>query len=132
MGTRREPFLSSDPAECPIRDVLSEISGKWSILIFGALIERPRRFGELRREVPDVSQRMLTQTLRNLQRSGLVDRRVFDTVPPSVEYSLTEMGKSLRQPLDALRDWSEAHHADVRAARAAFDARRRDTTTVDK
>ena len=85
---------SFDPANCPVRDVLDQLADKWSVLIISALAERPFRFGELRREIGDISQRMLTQTLRDLQADGLVEREVFPTTPPSVEYRLSPMGRS--------------------------------------
>lgn len=112
-----------DLSGCPIREVLDQIGDKWSTLFIGILGERPHRFGELRRAVPDISQRMLTQTLRDLQRDGLVDRQVYATVPPSVEYSLTPLGRSLLEPLAGLIRWAELHHAAIRQARAAFHAR---------
>ena len=105
---------------CPVRDVLAQIGDKWSTLFLLLLAERPHRFGELRRAVPDISQRMLTQTLRDLQREGLVARAVLPLVPPGVEYRLTALGQSLSEPLAQLVRWAEAHHSDVRAARAAF------------
>lgn len=109
-------------SECPIRDVVQNIFGKWSSLLMMALAEKPYRFGELRRLVPDISQRMLTQTLRDLQRDGYVHREVFPTKPPSVEYSLTDLGRSMFEPLNGLLSWAENNHAAVRAARARFDA----------
>jgi DNA-binding HxlR family transcriptional regulator len=87
-----------------------------------ALAEQPYRFGQLRRLVPDISQRMLTQTLHDLQREGYVRREVFATKPPSVEYSLTDLGRSMFEPLQQLIQWAEANHGAVRAARAEFDA----------
>src|SRR5437588_117214 len=96
---RREGF---DLSGCPTRNVLDRIGDKWSILIVMTLAERKRRFGELRREIPDISQRMLTQTLRDLQRDGLISRHVFPTNPPSVEYRLTDLGTSLLAPMAAL------------------------------
>jgi len=110
-----------DLAGCPVRDVLDRLSGKWNTLIVVTLAERPLRFGALRREVPDISQRMLTQTLRDLQRDGLIDRRVFPTTPPSVEYSLTPLGESLLEPLLALVRWAESRHGAIGAARERFD-----------
>jgi DNA-binding HxlR family transcriptional regulator len=109
-------------ADCPVRDVIQGISGKWSSLLVMALAERPYRFGELRRLVPDISQRMLTQTLHDLQRDGYVHREVFPTKPPSVEYSLTDLGRSMFGPLQQLLQWAELNHGAVRAARNAFDA----------
>ncbi|MGX5802416.1 winged helix-turn-helix transcriptional regulator [Bradyrhizobium sp. Arg314] len=110
-------------ADCPVRDVIHGINGKWSPLLVMALAEKPYRFGELRRLVPDISQRMLTQTLHELQRDGYVHREVFPTKPPSVEYSLTDLGRSMFVPLYHLVQWAELNHDAVRDARAAFDAR---------
>jgi DNA-binding HxlR family transcriptional regulator len=106
---------------CPVRGVLDRIGDKWSFLIVSMLAEKPLRFGELRRSVPDISQRMLTQTLRELQRDGLVDRAVFPTNPPSVEYSLTTLGQSLLEPMNGLIAWAEKNHAKIKAARAQYD-----------
>jgi DNA-binding HxlR family transcriptional regulator len=107
---------------CPVRDVLDRIGDKWSVLLLGELQAGPKRFGALRRSIPDISQRMLTETLRHLQRDGLVTRTVYPTVPPSVEYALTELGLSLMVPLESLVVWSTAHHEKVREARRGFDA----------
>ena len=109
-------------SDCPVRDVMQGINGKWSSLLMQALAERPYRFGELRRLVPDISQRMLTQTLHDLQRDGYVHREVFPTKPPSVEYSLTDLGRSMFEPLLMLLQWAELNHGAVREARATFDA----------
>ncbi|MBB4141842.1 winged helix-turn-helix transcriptional regulator [Rhizobium rhizoryzae] len=114
--------LDWDATNCPIRDVMNQISGKWSTLILHALSERPYRFGALRRLVPDISQRMLTQTLRELQRDGYIDRTVFPTKPPSVEYSMTPLGYSLFGALSQVLMWAERNHGEVREARARFDA----------
>lgn len=112
-------------ANCPIRNVVQNIFDKWSSLLLMALAEQPYRFGELRRLVPDISQRMLTQTLRDLQRDGYVHREVFPTKPPSVEYSLTEMGHQMYDSLQHLLHWAENNDARVRAARERFDATER-------
>lgn len=109
-------------ADCPVRDVIQGLSGKWSSLLMSALAEQPYRFGELRRLVPDISQRMLTQTLFDLQRDGYVHRQVFATKPPSVEYSLTDLGRSMFSALQHLLQWAELNHEAVRHARAGFDA----------
>lgn len=109
-------------ADCPVRDVIQGLSGKWSSLLMSALAEQPYRFGELRRLVPDISQRMLTQTLFDLQRDGYVHRQVFATKPPSVEYSLTDLGRSMFSALQHLLQWAELNHEAVRRARAGFDA----------
>jgi len=109
-------------AGCPIRTVVDTLSGRWASLLLAALAEKPYRFGELRRLVPDISQRMLTQTLVDLQRDGYVRREVFPTKPPSVEYSLTDLGQSMFQALSHLLGWAERNHTEVRNARLAFDA----------
>lgn len=112
---------SGDLSHCPVRGVLDRIGDKWSTLIIITLAEQPLRFGQLRRTIPDISQRMLTQTLRDLQRDGLVSRHVFPTQPPSVEYRLTEMGRSLLEPLAALVRWADSHYAAIRGARSEYD-----------
>jgi DNA-binding HxlR family transcriptional regulator len=120
-GLRQWRTNGSDLHQCPVRGVLDRIGDKWSTLIVITLAERPLRFGELRRTIPDISQRMLTQTLRDLQRDGLISRHVFPTQPPSVEYRLTEMGQSLLEPLAGLVRWAEAHHGTIRGARSDYD-----------
>lgn len=111
-----------DMANCPVRDVLGRIGDKWSLLILIALSHRPHRFSALQREVGDISKRMLTQSLRMLERDGLVSRRVFPTKPPSVEYALTALGEAALVPVAALVDWAAGAHDQIRDARAAFDA----------
>ena len=110
-----------DAGNCPVRDVMNQISGKWSTLLLEALAVKPHRFGELRRTVPDISQRMLTQTLRDLQRDGYIEREVFATKPPSVEYRMTALGRSLFEPLSKVLEWATANHASIKIARKAFD-----------
>ncbi|WP_066519183.1 MULTISPECIES: helix-turn-helix domain-containing protein [Sphingobium] len=105
-------------AQCPVRDVLDRIGDKWSMLMIIALALRPHRFGELHRSIPDISKRMLTQTLRDLESDGLISRHVFATSPPSVEYRLTPLGTSLLTPLAALVDWADRHHGEISEARA--------------
>ncbi len=107
-----------NPADCPVRNVLDQLASKWSVLILSALAERPFRFGELKREIGDISQRMLTQTLRDLQTDGLIEREVFPTAPPSVEYRLSPMGQSLMVPLTALVSWAGDNYPSIREARA--------------
>jgi DNA-binding HxlR family transcriptional regulator len=127
MGTKLKTRLDEAKAKygaitnCPIRDVVDVISGRWSSLLLAALAEHPHRFGELRRLVPDISQRMLTQTLHELQRDGYVHRKVFPTKPPGVEYSLTDLGRSMFSALNALLVWADENHAAVTAARRDFD-----------
>ena len=108
--------------DCPVRDVLDNISGKWNSLMISALAEGPMRFSELRRFIPDISQRMLTQTLRDLQRDGYIDRTVFPTQPPSVEYRLTELGQSFLTVLNPFIHWADEHHARIRESLYAYDA----------
>lgn len=114
-----DPYLST----CPCRDLLDLIANKWTALVIGALSQRPYRFGELRRRVDGISQKVLTQNLRNLERDGLITRTVYPTTPPSVEYRLSELGASLGPSLVALYDWSREKFPDVRRARRAYDER---------
>jgi len=107
---------------CPIRDVLDRIGDRWSTLVLRTLDGGSRRFTELKRQVPDISQRMLTQTLRRLEQDGYVARTVFPTSPPRVDYALTELGRSLNRHVEALVRWSEENHDNVRRARARFAA----------
>jgi DNA-binding HxlR family transcriptional regulator len=108
-------------ANCPVRDVLDQISGKWTTLLMIVLADAPHRFSDLQRAVPDISKRMLTHTLRDLERDGLITRHVFPTKPPSVEYRLAPLGQSMLAPLAGLVEWAEASHASIQAARARFD-----------
>ncbi len=109
--------------DCPCRDVLDLIGSKWSVLVIGRLEEGPYRFGELRRAVPGITQKMLTQTLRRLEEDGMVNRQVLAEMrPPRVEYSLTELGQTITEPLEAIRTWTEQHLPDVRLARDQFAA----------
>jgi DNA-binding HxlR family transcriptional regulator len=125
LDTLRAQGISGETLdECPVRQVLDQIGDKWSTLMLIALADRPRRFGELRRMIPDISQRMLTQTLRDLQRDGLISRTVFPTQPPSVEYRLTAMGRSLLEPLGGLVRWAERNYGRIIAAREAFEKKR--------
>ncbi len=110
--------------DCPCREVLDLIGSKWSVLVIGRLEEGPHRFGELRRAVPGITQKMLTQTLRRLEEDGLVHRRVLTELrPPRVEYSLTDLGTTITEPLEAIRVWTEQHLPDVRLARDQFAER---------
>ena len=118
------PGYSRAPnSEClDIREVLNRVGDKWSLLVVGALDGGPRRFNDLRRGIHGISQRMLTLTLRLLERDGLVTRTVFATVPPSVEYALTPLGRTLIEPVRALSQWARQHGHQIRAARMQFDA----------
>jgi len=118
--------VEGDWMRCPIRDVLDRIGDRWSLLVLGCLRGGTLRFSELRREVGDISQRMLSQTVRRLEEDGLVSRRVFPTVPPRVDYSLTPLGQSLLVPLDGLLVWVEANRPAIHAARETFRARGED------
>ena len=113
------PMYDVYNAACPTRRALDRIADKWAALIVILLAERPHRFGELRRRIDGISQKMLTQTLRNLEQDGLVSRRAFATVPVTVEYSLTPLGQTLVGPVSAIREWAEQHIDEVLAARAA-------------
>jgi DNA-binding HxlR family transcriptional regulator len=104
--------------QCESRQALDLIADKWTVLIIYALINGPRRHGELRRMIQGISQKMLTQTLRRLEVDGLVQRVVFDRVPPHVEYSLTPLGDTLQDPLVAICEWAMAHLPELREARA--------------
>ncbi|MGV4980910.1 winged helix-turn-helix transcriptional regulator [Streptomyces sp. NRAIS4] len=108
-------------APCPSRAALDRIADKWTVLIVGVLNDGPRRYGELRDTIDGVSEKMLTQTLRSLERDGLVARTVTPTVPPKVEYRLTDLGRTLQEPLAAIRDWAERHINAVEAARLRYD-----------
>jgi DNA-binding HxlR family transcriptional regulator len=115
------------PGECgAVSSILSRIGDKWTVLIVMMLADRPRRFNELKRMIGGVSQRMLTLTLRGLERDGLVTRTVFATIPPRVDYELTELGHSLRVPLEGLGNWAFAHISTVERARVEFDSRQED------
>jgi DNA-binding HxlR family transcriptional regulator len=109
-------------SDCPVRDVLDSVGGKWTSLMILGLADGPRRFSQLRRFIPDISQRMLTQTLRDLQRDGYITRTVYPTQPPSVEYALTPLGHSFLALLRSLVQWSTQNHSAIRAARADYDA----------
>ena len=109
-----------DADECPIRDVLDRLGDRWSVLVLKELTDGTLRFGEVRARIPDISQRMLAQTLRRLEQDGLVARRVFPTIPPRVDYTLTDLGRSLLVPLGEMVRWAIDNHGAVRAARAAY------------
>lgn len=111
------------PRDCSaMRHVLERIGSKWTLIVVSVLSHGPRRFNQLRRELDGVSQRMLTLTLRNLERDGLISRTVFASVPPQVEYALTGLGHSLYGAAEGLLDWADAHSPELDQARAAFDA----------
>jgi DNA-binding HxlR family transcriptional regulator len=108
---------------CPTRQVIGRIGDKWTLLTLYALGPRTLRFSELRREVEGISQKMLTHTLRGLERDGLVHRTVYPTIPPRVEYSLTPLGVSLADVISTIRTWAYGHMDEISDARDAYDAR---------
>jgi DNA-binding HxlR family transcriptional regulator len=118
--TRRPDVYAAD---CPSRKILDRVGDKWSTLLIVLLDDGSKRFSELRRSIHGISHKMLTQTLRNLERDGLVNRTVYAQVPPRVEYALTPMGKTLYAPVTSLLRWSEEHVNQVAAAQAQYDAR---------
>jgi DNA-binding HxlR family transcriptional regulator len=111
------PVATEDYERCPVTGILHRIGDKWTLLVLALLGRRPYRFNELHRAIQGISQRMLTRTLRTLEQDGIVQRKVFPTVPVSVEYSITDLGRSLLVPLSAVADWAAAHHAEITAAR---------------
>jgi len=104
-----------------VSEILGRVGDKWSVLVVMALRDGSRRFSEIRRAIPRVSQRMLTLTLRGLERDGLVSRKVTPTIPPRVDYELTALGRSLQEPVIALGQWALENLPQIEAARAAFD-----------
>ena len=111
-----------DKETCPaIREVLDRVGDKWSVLVVGSLHDGPKRFSELRRSIEGISQRMLTLTVRGLERDGLVTRTVYPTIPPRVEYALTRTGRTLLEPLMALAEWAAEHRVSIQTARERYD-----------
>jgi DNA-binding HxlR family transcriptional regulator len=118
-----DPFQWDKREDCEVRQILDRIGDKWSLLAIALLEGRTLRFTELRREIDGISQRMLTVTLRQLERDGLVRRTVYPVVPPRVEYELTPLGRTLHATIQALVVWTERHQDEIAAARASYDAR---------
>lgn len=112
-------------ADCPSRPILDQIADKWSMMIMGVLVE-PTRFNEIKRRLDGVTQRVLTQTLRRLERNGMITRRVLPTSPVGVEYALTPLGESLREPFGDLYDWTVRNAAAIQAQQRRYDARDED------
>lgn len=106
---------------CPTRLILDRVGDKWAVLILGLLVNQPTRFNQLRRTIKGISQKMLSQTLKSLERDGLVKRRAIATVPVTVEYSITPLGRTLAQAVDPLRLWAERNVKDVLAAQRRYD-----------
>ncbi|MGV9935468.1 winged helix-turn-helix transcriptional regulator [Streptomyces olivaceoviridis] len=120
-----DPRSAARPSDaCRTRVVLDIVGDKWSLLVVRNLKDGPRRFTELKRAIDGISQRMLTVTLRSLERDGILTRTVHDVMPPHVSYELTEMGVTLREATAPLLEWSVAHLARIDEARAVYDARR--------
>jgi DNA-binding HxlR family transcriptional regulator len=121
-----DPFQWDTREDCQVRQILDRIADKWSLLVIALLENRRLRFTELRREIDGVSQRMLTVTLRSLERDGLVKRTVHPVVPPRVEYELTSLGRTLHATIQSLVTWTEKHQEEIAAARTAYDSRAAD------
>lgn len=113
---------------CPTRRLLNRIGDRWTVLVVGALGDGPVRFSTISQRIDGISQKMLTQTLRALERDGLVTRTVYPVIPPRVEYALTQSGRSLSEPLGALERWAKEHMAEVIEAQGAYDATDRAAT----
>src|SRR5438477_1214573 len=122
-GTSMLPSNLHVPEDCrAVSEVLSRVGDKWTILVVSELGNGPKRFNEIRRALGSISQRMLTLTLRGLERDGLVTRTMFPTIPPRVDYALTELGCSLLTPVNALGAWARQNRQKIEQARAKFDA----------
>jgi DNA-binding HxlR family transcriptional regulator len=121
--TDDEVFQWDTREDCEVRQILDRVADKWSLLIISLLARETMRFTELLHRIDGVSQRMLTVSLRQLERDGLVERTVYPVVPPRVDYRLTDLGATLRETIGALVSWTEAHQGEVAAAREAFDLR---------
>lgn len=116
--------VQHDPASCiRVSEVLARVGDKWSVQVVSALGQGPRRFNELKRSIDGISQRMLTLTLRGLERDGLIGRKVTPSIPPRVDYWLTDLGQSLLAPVQALGNWALTHRTTVDRARTEYDAR---------
>ena len=112
-------------ADCPTRQILDRVGDKWAVLILLLLRDEPTRFNQLRRAIEGISQKMLSQVLKSLERDGLVKRHAIATVPVTVEYSITPLGKTLAAAVDPLRDWAESNLKEVLAAQRRYDAQRK-------
>ena len=113
-----------DHSDCrAVSSILARVGDKWSVLVIMTLSDGPKRFSELKRKIGGISQRMLTLTVRGLERDGLVTRTIFPTIPPRVDYELTELGRSLREPVEALGGWAFRNLPQIETARQRFDAK---------
>ncbi|GAA2850046.1 transcriptional regulator [Actinoplanes cyaneus] len=123
-GSRLPVHADTDcPTTCPTRQTLSRLADRWTLLLVESLAGDARRFAELRAAATGISEKMLAQTLRSLERDGLVRREVLPGVPPGARYHLTDLGRSLLEPLEAVRAWGRRHMAEVERARLDYDAR---------
>jgi DNA-binding HxlR family transcriptional regulator len=130
MGTRKEqegtlmsPSHKNVPGKCPaVREVLNRVGDKWSVQVVGLLGGGKKRFSELRHNIEGISQRMLTLTLKGLERDGLITRTAYPTIPPRVEYELTKLGRSLLRPITALGNWAGQNRERIQSARDRYDA----------
>lgn len=122
---RTTPTPAHNADSCPaVREVLNRVGDKWSVLVVGLLGDGPKRFSVLRRAVEGISQRMLTLTLRGLERDGLITRTVEPTIPPKVEYELTDLGRTLLAPVFALAQWAVDHRTSIHEAQRRYDGER--------
>ncbi|BDI34457.1 transcriptional regulator [Capsulimonas corticalis] len=110
-----------DDDVCPIREILDRIGDKWSVLVISNLADETLRFNALKQRITGISQRMLTETVRKLERNGILTRTVYPTIPPRVEYSLTPLGQTVVGPIQTLIQWADGHSREILAARAAYD-----------
>jgi DNA-binding HxlR family transcriptional regulator len=125
-------LLHSDEECVSINAVLARVGDKWSLQVLSRLGEGTMRFTELKRSIEGISQRMLTLTLRQLERDGLIHRTVYPTVPPKVEYTLTELGRTIQIPVTALANWALTYRLDIQAARDTFDSKQPEVSAVEK
>ena len=122
-GTFLKPDDQRDTGDCrAVSETLARIGDKWTVLVVELLRDGPMRFNEIRRTINGISQRMLTLTLRGLERDGLVTRTLYPTIPPRVEYELTTLGRTLRGPLGAIAEWARTHRPAIERAQRTFDA----------
>ncbi|NVD08646.1 helix-turn-helix transcriptional regulator [Vibrio sp. JPW-9-11-11] len=119
--SKSEKRIFRNNMDCPVRNVVAQIGDKWSLLILFALVDGPERFNALKSRIEGISQRMLTQTLRDLEREGYVDRTVYPEVPVRVDYALTALGGELVKPLYELVRWADDHQDEIQQARKAYD-----------
>ncbi|MBR0796209.1 helix-turn-helix transcriptional regulator [Bradyrhizobium jicamae] len=118
------PQPDPDHSDCrAVASVLARIGDKWTVLVIMTLTGGPRRFNELKRMINGISQRMLTLTLRGIERDGLVTRTIYPTIPPRVDYELTDLGRGLAEPIKALGEWAFSHLSEIQGARSRFDGR---------